>query len=151
MKITSSVQDRYAEGAQTRQAELCCPVNYNAQYLKIIPSEVIERDYGCGDPSQYVRPGDVVLDLGSGGGKICFIASQVVGKEGKVIGVDMTNAHGHAMMSISNANISHRCPTAFPYLMCVCVCVCVFKRESVCVIFSRFTLEHRETELEREM
>ena len=91
MKITSSVQDRYAEGAQTRQAELCCPVNYNAQYLKIIPSEVIERDYGCGDPSQYVRPGDVVLDLGSGGGKICFIASQVVGKEGKVIGVDMTD------------------------------------------------------------
>ena len=91
MNITSSVQDRYAEGANERQAELCCPVNYNAEYLKIIPAEVIERDYGCGDPSQYVRSGDVVLDLGSGGGKICFIASQVVGAEGRVIGVDMTD------------------------------------------------------------
>ena len=91
MKITSSVQDRYAEGANERQAELCCPVNYNAKYLKVIPEEVIERDYGCGDPSAYVREGDVVLDLGSGGGKICFIASQVVGEKGKVIGVDMTD------------------------------------------------------------
>tara|TARA_R110002096_G_scaffold367840_1_gene561105 strand:+ start:36294 stop:37436 length:1143 start_codon:yes stop_codon:yes gene_type:complete len=91
MKITSSVQDRYSEGANERQPELCCPVDYNAEYLKIIPAEVIERDYGCGDPSQYVRTGDVVLDLGSGGGKICFIASQVVGEQGRVIGVDMTN------------------------------------------------------------
>jgi len=90
VNITSSVQDRYAEGANELQPELCCPVNYNAKYLKIIPAEVIERDYGCGDPSQYVRPGDVVLDLGSGGGKICFIASQVVGEQGRVIGVDMT-------------------------------------------------------------
>lgn len=91
MNITSSVQERYAEGANKRQAELCCPVNYNAEYLKIIPDEVIERDYGCGDPSQYVRKGDVVLDLGSGGGKICFIAAQVVGGQGRVIGVDMTD------------------------------------------------------------
>ncbi|MEZ5758883.1 MAG: methyltransferase domain-containing protein [Emcibacteraceae bacterium] len=91
MKITASVQKRYAEGANERQAELCCPVDYNAEYLKIIPKEVIEKDYGCGDPSQYVREGDVVLDLGSGGGKICFIASQVVGETGRVIGVDMTD------------------------------------------------------------
>lgn len=91
MNITSSVQDRYTDGANERQAELCCPVNYNAKYLKVIPAEVIERDYGCGDPSQYVREGDVVLDLGSGGGKICFIASQVVGEGGRVIGVDMTD------------------------------------------------------------
>lgn len=90
-KITTSVQDRYAHGAKEQQPELCCPVNYDAQYLKIIPEEVIEKDYGCGDPSAYVKPGDVVLDLGSGGGKICFIASQVVGAEGRVIGVDMTD------------------------------------------------------------
>lgn len=91
INVTTSVQDRYAEGANERQAELCCPVDYNAEYLKVIPSEVIERDYGCGDPSQYVREGDIVLDLGSGGGKICFIASQVVGENGRVIGVDMTD------------------------------------------------------------
>ncbi len=57
----------------------------------MIPAEVIERDYGCGDPSKYVNPGETVLDLGSGTGKICFIASQVVGESGCVIGVDMTD------------------------------------------------------------
>ncbi|MCB2108146.1 MAG: methyltransferase domain-containing protein, partial [Rhodobacteraceae bacterium] len=44
----------------------------------------------CGDPSKFVKPGDTVLDLGSGTGKICFIAAQVVGATGKVIGIDMT-------------------------------------------------------------
>ncbi|MEM9016869.1 MAG: methyltransferase domain-containing protein [Verrucomicrobiota bacterium] len=91
MKTESVVKDRYAEGANSRQEALCCPVEYNQEYLEVIPSEVIERDYGCGDPSQYVKEGETVLDLGSGTGKICFIASQVVGESGKVIGVDMTD------------------------------------------------------------
>ncbi len=51
---------------------------------------MLERDYGCGDPSRHLRPGETVLDLGSGTGKICFIAAQVVGPTGRVIGVDMT-------------------------------------------------------------
>ena len=89
--VRDGVQERYGAGAQAVEAALCCPVDYDPQYLKIIPQEVLDRDYGCGDPSRYVRPGDVVLDLGSGGGKICFIASQIVGKEGRVIGVDMTD------------------------------------------------------------
>ena len=78
MKTETVVKDRYAEGANVRQEALCCPVDYDPKYLEIIPDEVIERDYGCGDPSQYVKPGETVLDLGSGTGKICFIASQVV-------------------------------------------------------------------------
>ena len=86
-----SVRERYAAGAQQREEALCCPVDYDQKYLEIIPTEVIEKDYGCGDPSKYVLPGETVLDLGSGTGKICFIASQVVGSEGKVIGVDMTD------------------------------------------------------------
>ena len=86
--LESAVKKRYAEGAKEREAELCCPVDYNPEYLKIIPQEILDKDYGCGDPSKYLLKGDVVLDLGSGGGKICYIASQIVGPEGKVIGVD---------------------------------------------------------------
>ncbi len=56
-----------------------CPVDYDSRLLEAIPGEVIDRNYGCGDPSRYVREGETVLDLGSGGGKICLIASQVVG------------------------------------------------------------------------
>ncbi len=87
----SATRDRYAAAAKAPEAALCCPVSYDPQYLKIIPAEVIEKDYGCGDPSKHLHPGETVLDLGSGTGKICFIASQVVGPTGKVIGVDMTD------------------------------------------------------------
>jgi arsenite methyltransferase len=85
------VRQRYAAGAKERAGKLCCPVDYNSDYLKVIPQEVIERDYGCGDPSRYLREGETVVDLGSGTGKICFIAAQIVGPMGKVIGVDMTD------------------------------------------------------------
>lgn len=90
MDVQSSVQTRYGDGAEACESSLCCAVSYDPKYLKIIPREVIERDYGCGDPSRYCRAGETVLDLGSGGGKICFIASQIVGESGRVIGVDMT-------------------------------------------------------------
>ncbi len=86
-----ATHDRYAAAAAVSEAGLCCPVEYDPKYLEIIPDEVVEKDYGCGDPSQYLLPGETVLDLGSGTGKICFIASQVVGAEGKVIGIDMTD------------------------------------------------------------
>jgi len=89
--VEDAVRERYAAGAQAAEAALCCPIDYDPQYLKVLPEEVLERDYGCGDPSKFVKEGDVVVDLGSGGGKICFISSQIVGPTGKVIGVDMTD------------------------------------------------------------
>src|SRR5947209_8604301 len=90
-RTESIVRERYAAGAKERADKLCCPAEYDCEYLKAIPQEVIERDYGCGDPSRYLREGEVVVDLGSGTGKICFIAAQIVGPRGKVIGVDMTD------------------------------------------------------------
>ena len=88
LNFETAVVKRYAQSARKKEAALCCPVSYDPRYLKILPSEIIEKDYGCGDPSRYVKEGDVVLDLGSGGGKICYIASQIVGPKGQVIGID---------------------------------------------------------------
>jgi len=91
LRTETIVRERYVAGARARADQLCCPIDYDAQYLKVIPREVIERDYGCGNPSRYLREGEVVLDLGSGTGKICFIAAQIVGPKGKVVGIDMTD------------------------------------------------------------
>ncbi|MFN2454469.1 MAG: methyltransferase domain-containing protein [Pyrinomonadaceae bacterium] len=86
--VEQAVSERYSRAAQEREGALCCPVAYDPKYLSVIPAEIIERDYGCGDPSAFVREGDTVLDLGSGGGKICYIAAQITGERGRVIGVD---------------------------------------------------------------
>ncbi|MBI3662362.1 MAG: methyltransferase domain-containing protein [Acidobacteria bacterium] len=82
------VRERYEKAARAREAQLCCPITYDPKYLEAIPQEILDKDYGCGDPSRYVRQGDTVLDLGSGGGKICYIAAQIAGPKGRVIGVD---------------------------------------------------------------
>lgn len=91
--LETSVRDRYADGAREVQPALCCPTDgYDAALLAILPDEIIEKDYGCGDPSKWALPGDRVLDLGSGAGKICYILSQKVGTEGQVTGVDFNDA-----------------------------------------------------------
>jgi ubiquinone/menaquinone biosynthesis C-methylase UbiE len=92
LDVENAVHARYGAAANEREAALCCPVDYDTSYFDAIPREVLERDYGCGDPSRHVRAGETVLDLGSGGGKICFIAAQIVGPTGRVIGVDMNDA-----------------------------------------------------------
>ncbi|MCA1635707.1 MAG: methyltransferase domain-containing protein [Acidobacteria bacterium] len=88
LDVERAVKERYSKAAQAREDALCCPVSYDPKYLSVIPDKIKERDYGCGDPSQFVREGETVLDLGSGGGKICYITAQIVGPEGLVIGVD---------------------------------------------------------------
>ncbi len=89
--VEQAVAERYSAGAQGVEAALCCPVDYDPRFLTVIPQEVLDRDYGCGDPSQHLGEGETVLDLGSGGGKIAFIASQVIGASGRVIGVDIND------------------------------------------------------------
>ena len=86
--VEAAVLQRYGNAAQKVEACLCLPVSYDRALLNVIPDEIIERDYGCGDPTPHVRQGETVLDLGSGSGKACYIIAQIVGAEGKVIGVD---------------------------------------------------------------
>lgn len=113
----NTVGSRYSSAAHVPEAALCCPVKYDPELLAVIPGEIIERDYGCGDPSPFVRAGDTVLDLGSGSGKLCYIAAQLVGPDGYVIGVDcnqdmlqLARKHQATVASrIGCDNVSFRC------------------------------------------
>ncbi|MCI0483405.1 MAG: methyltransferase domain-containing protein [candidate division NC10 bacterium] len=100
IEVEEAVRQRYERAARKVEAGLCVPVSYDRSLLEVIPEEIIQRDYGCGDPSRYVREGETVIDLGSGSGKGCYIIAQVVGPRGKVIGVDFNEemlalARGH--------------------------------------------------------
>ena len=89
---------------QCLDAGLCCPgpgvgeTNSHAERLYVkedlstLPETVTDMSLGCGNPTAIaeLQLGEVVLDLGSGGGLDCFLAVQRVGVKGKVIGLDMT-------------------------------------------------------------
>jgi SAM-dependent methyltransferase len=65
---------------------------YSDDELEGLPDTVTDASLGCGNPIAIagLQPGEVVLDLGSGGGIDCFLAARQVGPEGRVIGLDMT-------------------------------------------------------------
>ncbi|MBI1799221.1 MAG: arsenite methyltransferase [Candidatus Eisenbacteria bacterium] len=99
------VRERYgavAEGVSGAAGCCCGPecadqvlsdIGYTADQAAAIP-EGANLGLGCGNPLAWahLRPGETVLDLGSGAGVDCFLASREVGREGRVIGVDMTAA-----------------------------------------------------------
>lgn len=104
--IHAAVQSRYGRLAEQanniiplQQAESCCgegdDCGCGTGYLvdlSDIPSEVAEFSLGCGDPISIaeLQPGEVVVDLGSGGGLDAFLAAKRVGEKGLVVGIDMT-------------------------------------------------------------
>ena len=110
--IRSAVRQRYGEIASTFKPSAgasccapssseCCssPTSSSIQFYETpeaakLPEDVTGLSLGCGDPITLAAllPGQVVLDLGSGGGIDCFLAAQKVGPSGHVIGVDMTPA-----------------------------------------------------------
>ncbi len=77
---------------------------YQAEELDTLPETVTNISLGCGNPTALasIKAGEVVLDLGSGGGIDCFIAAKAVGPTGRVIGVDMTDS----MLALANQNKS---------------------------------------------
>ena len=95
-EIRLSVRQHYANLARTSKS--CCGPSTNADSLypedlaKAVPDDISGFSLGCGDPISIasLKPGEVVVDLGSGGGLDCFLAGRQVGPTGHVIGVDMT-------------------------------------------------------------
>ncbi|MFQ5800463.1 MAG: PqqD family peptide modification chaperone, partial [Candidatus Hydrothermarchaeales archaeon] len=84
---------RYQMAAKEPEKDLCCPTRYSEIDLEGLPKDTITISYGCGNPTAFadLKQGESVLDIGAGGGIDCFIAARKVGRNGKVIGIDMTD------------------------------------------------------------
>jgi SAM-dependent methyltransferase len=114
-QIHEAVQERY--GRLAKQSGSCCgdgecstaSALYEAD-LSSVPSDVAEFSLGCGDPISIaeLNAGEVVVDLGSGGGLDAFLAARRVGETGRVIGVDMTPAMiERATKALAKQNLSN--------------------------------------------
>ncbi len=96
-QVVSDIKEYYGKTLQQTEdlkTSACCsseslPV-YVRRVLPMIEREVVKRFYGCGSPIPPLLEGKTVLDLGCGTGRDVFIASNLVGEKGRVIGVDMT-------------------------------------------------------------
>ncbi len=103
-ELKDLVRNRYAKIAESENSD--CGCNCGCSQDPIPGFSVFKDEYtgidgyepeadlnlGCGLPTEYagIRPGDTVIDLGSGAGNDCFVASKLVGEQGEVIGIDMT-------------------------------------------------------------
>ncbi len=85
------VKSFYAQAAEQVNEEILNPVTYPESQIDHIPDESRVRSYGCGSPVLDIEPteSETIVDLGSGTGIECFIASRMVGPEGRSIGIDM--------------------------------------------------------------
>ena len=88
------VKSFYHDAALEDKEDILNPACYEESYLSHIPSHLRFRGYGCGSPilDANLKEGESMLDLGSGRGIECFIASKLVGKNGRVMGVDMLDS-----------------------------------------------------------
>lgn len=97
-KTLASVEEYYGRVLSTSKdlKTSACSASKKPHHLiidamKDIPNEVMSKFYGCGTPLPFGIDGLTVLDLGSGSGRDCYLASKLVGENGKVIGLDMTD------------------------------------------------------------
>jgi len=114
-QIRTAVQERYAEAA--RSTSSCCGPStcgpstdsdpfgqsqYDDEARGVLPEEALVASLGCGNPTVLadLRPGDVVLDLGSGGGIDVLLSARRVAPGGMAYGLDMTPE----MLELANAN-----------------------------------------------
>jgi SAM-dependent methyltransferase len=106
-KLKQIVKDKYAEIAlqdkETNASSCCGATGCSTEVYNIMADDYTKLDgytadadlgLGCGLPTQFakIKKGDMVIDLGSGAGNDCFVARHETGPEGKVIGIDFTEA-----------------------------------------------------------
>jgi arsenite methyltransferase len=107
-KVQEQVKEKYGSAAravaESGSVQACCdpglrccdPITtnlYSADQTGIIPDKAVKASLGCGNPTALaaLRPGEIVLDLGSGGGIDVLLSAQRVGPTGKAYGLDMTD------------------------------------------------------------
>ena len=114
--IKEIVKEKYGQAALRGKGGSCCgtadgsgtscdPITsnlYDAAQKEQIPGEALQASLGCGNPTALAKlnPGEVVLDLGSGGGIDVLLSAKRVGPTGKAYGLDMTDE----MLSLANEN-----------------------------------------------
>ena len=107
-EIKEMVKEKYgtiAQQSKEQNQSSCCgsgcgcsnvEFSVMAEDYQKLPGYVPDADLalGCGLPTEFARikPGDTVVDLGSGAGNDCFIARSIAGDSGRIIGIDMTEA-----------------------------------------------------------
>src|SRR5213595_3775082 len=114
--IKEIVKEKYGQAALRGKSGSCCgtadasgtscdPITsnlYDAAQMQQVPGEALQASLGCGNPTALAKlnPGEVVLDLGSGGGIDVLLSAKRVGPTGKAYGLDMTDA----MLALANEN-----------------------------------------------
>src|SRR5256714_2005575 len=114
--IKEIVKEKYGQAALRGKSGSCCgtadatgsscdPITsnlYDAAQMQQVPGEALEASLGCGNPTALAKlnPGEVVLDLGSGGGIDVLLSARRVGPTGKAYGLDMTDE----MLALANEN-----------------------------------------------
>src|SRR5256714_536998 len=114
--IKEIVKEKYGQAALRGKSGSCCgtadatgtscdPITsnlYDATQMQQVPGEALQASLGCGNPTALAKldPGEVVLDLGSGGGIDVLLSAKRVGPTGKVYGLDMTDD----MLDLANEN-----------------------------------------------
>src|SRR5207253_9321413 len=114
--IKEIVKEKYGQAALRGKSGSCCgtadtsgsacdPItsnHYDAREVQQVPGEAFKASLGCGNPTALAKlnPGEVVLDLGSGGGIDVLLSAKRVGPTGKAYGLDMTDE----MLALANEN-----------------------------------------------
>src|SRR3989441_2314185 len=114
--IKEIVKEKYGQAALRGKSGSCCgtadasgtscdPITsnlYDAAQMQQVPGEALQASLGCGNPTALAKlnPGEVVLDLGSGGGVDVLLSAKRVGPTGKAYGLDMTDE----MLALANEN-----------------------------------------------